>query len=210
MSRATIAAAAEYWDLAIEEIVGPSRADVLAMARSAAAYVMRHRDGMSYPWIGKRLGGRDHSTILHSVKIIAERWIERDEVFAEFIEAQMALPKFSRKAIVPARPEEPEAVVEEAPRTPLPVVPPPKPELQWEKIGCGVHALAIREDGLTRGDLHELERLKRGTQAYLAALHEQYPDRFPRTGDKNECSAGLGDDSNAVNGSPLFSEGPHA
>ena len=55
-----------------DEICGrDKRADIMA-ARFEACWRLRSELGLSYPQIGRLLGGRDHATILHAVRKIAK------------------------------------------------------------------------------------------------------------------------------------------
>lgn len=65
----------EFPGVTIERIKGPSRNRAICRARMEAIYAVRmERSDLSYPAIGRWFGGRDHTTILHSVrKIEAER-----------------------------------------------------------------------------------------------------------------------------------------
>jgi chromosomal replication initiator protein len=45
--------------------MSPSRVRRIARPRQIAMYLARQLTKMSYPQIGRRLGGRDHTTILH-------------------------------------------------------------------------------------------------------------------------------------------------
>jgi hypothetical protein len=53
---------------------------------------MRHRYGMSYPQIGKRIGGRDHSTIIHLCRK-AEGLIADSPSIASFVRGHMDGPR---------------------------------------------------------------------------------------------------------------------
>lgn len=53
------------------DITGPSRSTACIHARALAIKAMRVR-GISYPAIGRRLGGRDHSTIIHAERRFAD------------------------------------------------------------------------------------------------------------------------------------------
>jgi chromosomal replication initiator protein len=44
----------------------------MVVARHMAAYLIRDIGHKSYPEIGRELGGRDHSTIIHSCKYIED------------------------------------------------------------------------------------------------------------------------------------------
>ncbi len=51
-------------------------------------YIMRHHAGSSYPVIGRHLGGRDHSTVIHAVQTVDKRRRE-DPRFRRMVEALM-------------------------------------------------------------------------------------------------------------------------
>lgn len=52
------------------DILGKSRLQDVAMARQIAMWFMKHELNLSYPAIGKVLGGKDHTTILHGCQKI--------------------------------------------------------------------------------------------------------------------------------------------
>jgi hypothetical protein len=54
------------------DMLGHSRTYKLAYARQKITYLIRIYTALSYPEIGRRLGGRDHSTAIHSVHKISE------------------------------------------------------------------------------------------------------------------------------------------
>lgn len=54
--------------VSIKEMTGKSRLKKIVAARQEACFVMREKLNMSYPQIGMRLGGRDHTTAMHAVK----------------------------------------------------------------------------------------------------------------------------------------------
>jgi hypothetical protein len=54
------------------DMLGHSRISKLAYARQKITYLIRTYTALSYPEIGRRLGGRDHSTAIHSVHKISE------------------------------------------------------------------------------------------------------------------------------------------
>lgn len=64
---------AEYMGVDQESIVGKKRDENIARARHAVAYIYHIRFGMSLNETGRALGGRDHSTIVHSIKEISCR-----------------------------------------------------------------------------------------------------------------------------------------
>lgn len=84
-----IQSASDYFEIPAIDITGPRRLAALMPARSAVAYVLRNRDGFSYPRVGAALGGRDHTSSQHLVKVVALKMAENHD-FAAFIEAEMS------------------------------------------------------------------------------------------------------------------------
>lgn len=80
-----IRAAARLHDLAPATVVGPSRGRTVAAARGLAMYLARRLTGRSFQAIGLACGGRDHTTVLHGVRVCGER-IARDPAFAADVE----------------------------------------------------------------------------------------------------------------------------
>ncbi len=68
-----IKAVAEFYDIKEEELVHRSRKKDVVKPRQIAMYFMREELKQSYPAIGDRFGGRDHTTAIHSCeKIVHE------------------------------------------------------------------------------------------------------------------------------------------
>jgi chromosomal replication initiator protein len=60
------------------------------MARQVAMYVSRKMTGASFPDIGKKMGGRDHSTVIHAcnkIKNILDQDMKLKRFIDEFEEA---------------------------------------------------------------------------------------------------------------------------
>lgn len=72
-AKTILAECVEKHDLPAREILGPWRARELVWARQELAYRLRAETPMSYPQIGLFIGGRDHTTILYSVRQHAKR-----------------------------------------------------------------------------------------------------------------------------------------
>jgi len=66
-----------YYSVTLDEIKGPRRQRELVKPRQIAMYLLKHELGMGYPRIGRELGGRDHTTAMHSVEKI-EKELRRD------------------------------------------------------------------------------------------------------------------------------------
>lgn len=79
-----IQAVAEFYDLKKRDLEGPSRRREIVKPRQIAMYLLREVLKCSYPFIGKKLGGRDHTTAIHSCEEIQKK-IEKDENLEEEI-----------------------------------------------------------------------------------------------------------------------------
>lgn len=73
-----VASVAEFYDVAVEDLVGASRKKELVEPRQIAMFVMREELHSSFPAIGHELGGRDHTTAMHACTKIADL-IEKNE-----------------------------------------------------------------------------------------------------------------------------------
>ena len=61
-----IEATAKYYNLTLKDLVGQSRKKELVKPRQISVYLIREELNTSYPTIGEELGGRDHTTAMHS------------------------------------------------------------------------------------------------------------------------------------------------
>ncbi|MBM3190174.1 MAG: chromosomal replication initiator protein DnaA, partial [Chloroflexi bacterium] len=73
-----IAIVAGHFGLTPEDLTGRRRTQDIALARQVAMYLARELTEESYPQIGKALGGRDHTTVLHGCDKISALF-ERDD-----------------------------------------------------------------------------------------------------------------------------------
>lgn len=62
----------EHCGVPTRDILGEKRRPDLVHARQMAMYLCRELLGQSYPLIGRMFGGKDHSTVMHSVKKIKQ------------------------------------------------------------------------------------------------------------------------------------------
>lgn len=67
---------AATYGLSVEELLGPARHKSVSHARQHAMWLMRQQPHLSLPQIGRFLGGRDHTTILHGVRRYEQRMAE--------------------------------------------------------------------------------------------------------------------------------------
>jgi chromosomal replication initiator protein len=61
---------AAYFDVKLHDLKGPKRHRAVAHPRMVAMYLARKLTKMSYPEIGSRFGGKDHSTVISAVRKI--------------------------------------------------------------------------------------------------------------------------------------------
>lgn len=72
---------AEYYNLRVPDMLGGRRHRAISVPRQIAMYLSRRYTGESYPEIGHRFGGKDHSTVMTAFRNISARR-ERDDVLA--------------------------------------------------------------------------------------------------------------------------------
>lgn len=75
-------AAAEFYNVAEEELYKKGRKKEIALARQTAMYLARTELDVSLSVVGKHFGGRDHTTVLHAVERI-QKDMEKDGRFKE-------------------------------------------------------------------------------------------------------------------------------
>lgn len=79
--RAVIDHVAQHYGLTFAEITGDSRRYEYARPRQIAMYLMREFcPHLSYPAIGRMLGGRDHTTVLHGVQRIGSLMVTNGDL----------------------------------------------------------------------------------------------------------------------------------
>ena len=61
---------ASYFGVKLHDLKGPKRHRAVAHPRMVAMYLARQLTAMSYPEIGSRFGGKDHSTVISAVRKI--------------------------------------------------------------------------------------------------------------------------------------------
>lgn len=67
---------AEYFSVRVSDMHSPRRARTVARPRQIAMYLSKQLTPRSLPEIGRKFGGRDHTTVLHAVKKIEELMAE--------------------------------------------------------------------------------------------------------------------------------------
>lgn len=66
----------EFYHVSHEELVGKRRTANIAFARHVAVYLANNLCEMTTPAIGAEFGGRDHSTVLNSLKVVENKMRE--------------------------------------------------------------------------------------------------------------------------------------
>ena len=76
---------AEHYNIKLVEMSSARRSRTVARPRQVAMYLSKQLTSRSLPEIGRKFGGRDHTTVMHAVKKIDELR-ELDQNFAEDVE----------------------------------------------------------------------------------------------------------------------------
>lgn len=79
-------ATAEHFALRQADLLSERRTRAIARPRQIAMYLCKQLTTRSYPDIGRRFGGRDHTTVLHGVRKI-EELMPKDDQIARDVEA---------------------------------------------------------------------------------------------------------------------------
>ncbi|PLY04649.1 MAG: chromosomal replication initiator protein DnaA [Desulfuromonas sp.] len=79
---------AEHFQIKLSDLKSSKRLKNLVFPRQIAMYICRQLTELSYPEIGAKFGGKDHSTIIHAIKKI-DRKIEEDLQTRNLVEKLM-------------------------------------------------------------------------------------------------------------------------
>ena len=61
-----------YFDVSVDKIKGDRKTADIVLPRQVAMYLIREKTSLSLPEIGKALGGKNHTTVLHSINKISD------------------------------------------------------------------------------------------------------------------------------------------
>ncbi len=75
----------EHYNIRLSDMIGPKRLRSYARPRQVAMYLCKQLTSRSLPEIGRRFGGRDHTTVMHGVRRI-EELKQQDGQIAEDLE----------------------------------------------------------------------------------------------------------------------------
>jgi chromosomal replication initiator protein len=76
---------AEHYNLKLTDMASPRRAREVARPRQVAMYLSKQLTPRSLPEIGRKFGGRDHTTVMHAVRKI-EELVGQDAGFAQEVD----------------------------------------------------------------------------------------------------------------------------
>ena len=70
----------DHYNIRLSDMIGPKRLRSYARPRQVAMYLSKKLTSRSLPEIGRRFGGRDHTTVMHGVKRIEELKIQDGQI----------------------------------------------------------------------------------------------------------------------------------
>jgi len=70
----------EHFNVNYKDLVGTKRHQQIAQARQVAMFLCRDMLSVSYPALGRTFGGKDHSTVLYSVKKIEQLQVDDNDL----------------------------------------------------------------------------------------------------------------------------------
>ena len=79
-------AVARFFNIKVSDLVGRRKLKGIVRPRMIAMYLARKQTGLSFPDLGRAFGGRDHSTVQHACKKVAQL-VERDPDVRNHVEA---------------------------------------------------------------------------------------------------------------------------
>lgn len=81
---------AEHFQIKTNDLKSSKRQKNIVFPRQVAMYICRNLTGLSYPEIGSKFGGKDHSTIIHAIKKI-------EKMMKEDIQVKITIEKLIEK-----------------------------------------------------------------------------------------------------------------
>jgi chromosomal replication initiator protein len=75
-----------HFNVKVSDLKSPKRLKAVVLPRQIAMYLARQLTSASYPEIGERFGGKDHSTIIHAIRKV-EKLMEENFQLRQTIEA---------------------------------------------------------------------------------------------------------------------------
>jgi chromosomal replication initiator protein len=78
----------EYFKIAMEDMKGKSRKKELVVPRQVGIYMAKNFTTLSLKAIGLHFGGRDHSTVIHSIESVEDMMVTDKKFKLQIIELQ--------------------------------------------------------------------------------------------------------------------------
>ncbi len=82
---------AEHYNIRLSDMIGPKRLRTIARPRQVAMYLAKQLTPRSLPEIGRRFGGRDHTTIMHGVRKIEDLMTTDSQLSDDLLRLRRAL-----------------------------------------------------------------------------------------------------------------------
>ena len=70
----------DHYNIRLSDMIGPKRLRSYARPRQIAMYLCKKMTSRSLPEIGRRFGGRDHTTVMHGVKRVEELKVQDGQI----------------------------------------------------------------------------------------------------------------------------------
>jgi chromosomal replication initiator protein len=70
----------DHYNIRLSDLIGPKRVRIFARPRQVAMYLSKKMTSRSLPEIGRRFGGRDHTTVMHGVRRIDELRVADNQI----------------------------------------------------------------------------------------------------------------------------------
>ncbi len=86
----------EYYGVDFKDVAGERRQRELVKPRQILMYLMKNELGMTFPTIGREVGGRDHTTAMHSVEKIEREMKKSEELLGELTQIKELFYSASR------------------------------------------------------------------------------------------------------------------
>ncbi len=86
-------AISSFYDITLEDLVLKNRKKEVVRPRQVAMYLMRSELQFSYPGIGEKLGGRDHTTAIHAFEKISKSLMSDEKLSEEISQIREQLYK---------------------------------------------------------------------------------------------------------------------
>ncbi len=85
---------ADHFKLKISDLKSPRRMRSIVVPRQIAMFLCKKHAGSSFPEIGEKFGGKDHTTAIHAVRKIEAEIIKNPKIKddVEFLEKRLTLP----------------------------------------------------------------------------------------------------------------------